>query len=169
MVKIGNINVGKAESAKIDMGEAFLLSQHLYYRHFCLEQTKQHYHLVKDLDFRVFIKRGIDYIEKETAEIEKQMQKHKVPQPSRSPKSVMISLNKDCDFPNDQHIFEQVRQGCGAAIEKNTRNAFMIINNDSLRDMFLNFVKEEMDLLSNLLKFGKIKGWTPVYPAYKAD
>ncbi len=173
MAQIGNLHIGKAESAKqptIDIGEAFILSQHLYYRHYCIEQTELHYQLAKDHEFKAFIKRGQDYLKNEAAELEKQMEKYQVPQPSRVPKSVKITLKTNGNtIVNDQYIYEQIRQGCTAAIEKNYHNAFMIINNDSLRTMFLSFVKEEMDLLSSLLKYGKIKGWVPIYPTYKAD
>ncbi len=170
MVQVGNVHIGKADSARqpvIDIGEAYILSQHLYYRHYCLEQTETHYQLAKDAEFKALIKRGLDYINKETAEIEKHMEKHKVPQPSRSPKSVKISFKTDGSTTfNDQYIYEQIRHGCKGAIEKNLHNAFMIFNSDLLRTMFVNFVKEEMDLLTNLLKYGKAKGWVPIYPAY---
>jgi hypothetical protein len=171
MAQIGNLHIGKADSAKqpvIDIGEAFILSQQLYYRQYCIEQTELHYQFANDYEFKSLIKRGQDYIKKEAAEIEKQMVKYNVPQPSRSPKSVKISL-KGNSITNDQYLYEQIRYGCKAAIENNLKNAFMIINNDSLRTMFVNFVKEEMDLLTNLIKYGKAKGWVPVYPEYKAD
>ncbi len=173
MVQIGNMHIGKANSTtqpSIDIGEAFILSQQLYYRYVCIEQTQQYYKIANDSEFKIIIKRGLDSLEKEVTIIEKQMDKYKVPQPTRSPKSEEAAVATDgSSIINDQQIFEQIRNGCGAAIEKNLRNAFMIFNNDSLRVMFVNLVKEEMDLLSNLYKYGKLKGWVPIYPTYKAD
>lgn len=61
------------------------------------------------------------------------MDKYKVPQPTRSPRSVKVT------------------------------------NNDSLRVMFMNFVSDVLDIMLNCCKYGKLKGWLPVYPVYKAD
>ncbi|KJS80215.1 MAG: hypothetical protein JM58_19015 [Peptococcaceae bacterium BICA1-8] len=91
-------------------------------------------------------------------------------QPTRSPKSVKITTNvNDSSLINDQLIFESIRDGCVAAIEKNLRNAIAILNNDSLRVMFLDFVKEEANVMLNCCKYGKLKGWLPIYPTFKAD
>jgi len=116
------------------------------------------------------IKAGLEYLEKEAAAIEEQMDKYNVPQPTRSPKSVKVTTSvNDSSLINDQLIFEHIRDGCMAATEKNLRNANAILNNDSLRVMFINFVKEEMEIMLNCCKFGKLKGWLPVYPTYKLD
>ena len=172
MVQIGNIHIGKAETAtqpQIDIGEAFILAQQLYYRYICIERTQQFYKSAHDNDFKVMIKTGLNFLEKEAAEIEKQMDKHKVPMPSRSPKSIKAYNGSDSSLVNDQFIFEQIRDGCVAAVEKNLRNALAILNNDSLRVMFIGFVNEEMEFMLNCCKYGKVKGWLPNYPIYKAD
>ena len=173
MVQIGNVHIGKADTAtqpNLDIGEAFLLSQHLYYRYVCLEKTNLYYKWANDTDLKGIIKIGLDYLEKEIGLIERQMDKYKVPQPTRSPKSVKVTVDvNDNSSINDQLIFEEIRLGCVAAVEKNLRNAIAILNNDSLRVMFINFVKEEMDIMLNCCKYGKAKGWLPVYPAYKTD
>jgi hypothetical protein len=173
MVQIGNLHIGKANTAvqpKIDIGEAFILSQQLYYRYLCLERSQNYYKWANDTDFKIMIKAGLDYLEKEVAAIEEQMNKYNVPQPTRSPKSVKVTTDaNNSSLINDQLIFEQIRDGCVAAVEKNLRNAIAILNNDSLRVMFINFVKEEMDLMLNCCKYGKAKGWLPIYPIYQAD
>ena len=173
MVQVGNIHIGKSETAKepkIDIGEAFILSQQLYFRYLCIEQTIKYYNAAHDPEFKLTIKLGLDYLEKEVAAIEEQMVRFKVPQPSRSPKSTKAAAaSNDSELINDQFIFEQIRNGCMAAVEKNLRNATMIFNNDALRLMFVNFVKEEMDLMLKCCKYGKLKGWTPVYPIYKPN
>ncbi|KUO53141.1 MAG: hypothetical protein APF76_03620 [Desulfitibacter sp. BRH_c19] len=173
MIQVGNFHIGTTNSVtppKIDIGEAFILSQHLYYRYSCLEQTHKYYNWANDADFVTLIKAGLNYLEKEISLVEEQLDKYKVPQPSRSPKSVKISKDvNNSSLISDQFLFEQMRNGCIAAVEKNLRNAVMILNNDSLRVMFIDFVKEEMEILLNLFKYGKLKGWLPVYPIYKAD
>ena len=173
MVQIGNIHIGKTETAtqpKIDIGEAFILSQQLYYRYFCLERTVQFHKWAHDVDLKTMIKAGIYYLEKEIAAIEEQMEKFKVPQPTRSPKSVKTTTSgNNSSSINDQLIFESIHHGCVEAIEKNLRNAMAILNNDSLRVMFIDLVKEELDIMYNCCKYGKLKGWLPIYPIYNAD
>ncbi len=171
MVQIGNIHIGSADTAtptKVDIGEAFILSQHLYYRYFCIEQTIQYYNYAHDVDFKQVIKMGLSYLEKEAAATEKQMEKYNVPQPSRSPKSVK-SATPNTTLINDHFIFNQIRNGCAAAAEKNLRNAITILSNDSLREMFTAFLNNEMDLMYNLYKYGKLKGWMLVYPEFKPE
>ncbi|MCL5935731.1 MAG: DUF3231 family protein [Firmicutes bacterium] len=173
MVQIGNIHIGKADTATlptIDIGEAFILSQQLYYRYFCLEKTQQYYKWAHDTELKAMIKAGSNFIEKEIAAMEEQMDKYNVPQPTRSPKSVKVTTSaNESSLINDQLIFESIRDGCVAAIEKNLRNAIAILNNDSLRVMFLEFVKAEADVMLQCCKYGKLKGWLPIYPIYKAD
>lgn len=173
MVQIGNIHIGKADSAtkpKIDIGEAFILSQQLYYRNFCLERNHQYYRWASDSEFKAMIKLGEQYLKKEIAALEKQMDKYNVPQPTRSPQSVKITTSSnDTSLINDHFIFESIRDGCIAAIEKNLRNAIAILNNDSLRIMFIDFVKEEADIMLQCCKYGKSKGWLPIYPMYQTD
>lgn len=171
MVQIGNIHIGTADKAtqpKIDIGEAFILSSQLYFRYTCIEQTTQYYNAAHDLDFKQLIKIGLSHLEKEVTAMEKQMEKYKVPQPTRSPKSVKIATT-NTSLINDHFIFEQIRNGCAAAVEKNLRNAITILNNDPLRQMFIDFVKDELDVIYNCCKYGKMKGWMPIYPVYKAD
>ncbi len=173
MIQVGNLHIGKANTAtppQLDIGEAFILSQHLYYRYNCLEQTHQHYKLANDTDFKMVIEVGMNYLKKELSSVGKQMDKYKVPQPSRSPKGVKITSDQNnSSLINDQYLYEQIRNGSVAAVEKNLRNAMMILNNDSLRIMFISFVKEEMEIISDLFEYGKTKGWLPVHPIYKAD
>ncbi|MDT3700436.1 MAG: DUF3231 family protein [Thermincola sp.] len=173
MVQIGNIHIGKANSAtlpRLEIGEAFILSQQLYYRYFCVEKTQQFYKWANDTELKAMIKVGLDFLEKEVAILEEQMDKYNVPQPTRSPKSVKVTVSaNESTLINDQLIFENIRDGCVAAIEKNLRNAIAILNNDSLRIMFLDFVKEEADIMVLCCKYGKLKGWLPIYPIYKAD
>lgn len=173
MVQIGNLHVGHAETAtlpNLDIGEAYILSEHLYYRNLCLENSTLYYKWANDTELKGIIKIGLQYLQKEVDAVEKQMDKYKVPQPTRSPRSVKVTASvNDNSLINDQLIFEQIRHGCVAAVEKNLRNAIAILNNDSLRVMFINFVKEEMDIMLTCCKYGKLKGWLPVYPAYKPN
>jgi len=76
MVQIGNIHIGKAESAtqpKIDIGEAFILSQQLYFRHLCIAKSQYFYKWANDTELKAMIKTGIHYLEKEIAILEKDM------------------------------------------------------------------------------------------------
>lgn len=173
MVQIGNFHIGKADHAEypnIDIVEAAILTQHIYFRYLCIEQTHQYYKAAKDADFMKMIELGMKVLEKEVTEIEAQMEKYKVPMPSRSPKSIKAPVNaSDSSLINDQFIFEQIRNNCAAAVEKNVRNAISILHNDALRSMFINFVNEELEIMLQCCKYAKLKGWLPVYPQYKPD
>ncbi|MCK8818069.1 DUF3231 family protein [Natroniella sulfidigena] len=173
MVQIGNFHIGKGESStkpKIDIGEAFILSQQLYYRHVCLAKTKHYHKWAKDTELKALITTGKKYLEKEIGMLEEQMDKYNVAQPTRSPESVKVTESaNDTSLINDQLIMESIRDGCVAAIQRNLRNAIAVLHSDSLRVMFIDFVKEEADVMLQCCKYAKAKGWLPVYPIYNPD
>lgn len=122
MVQIGNIHIGKTDTAKktpIDIGEAFLLSQQLYYRYTCIEITHHYLRMAHDPDFRLLIKTGLKYLEKEVNLLRQQMELYNIPQPSRSPRTVLTDTKEsETSLLTDQIIYEQIHNGCVNAIEK---------------------------------------------------
>ncbi len=42
-----------------------------------------------------------------------------------------------------------------------------MMSNDSLRNMFIGWMNDEMKIFDDLVKYGKIKGWYWGVPAYQ--
>lgn len=166
MVQIGNFHIGRAETAKepvLSTGEAFLLWDHLVTRYDIIQMTQIYQNFVHDPDFRYIIGKGLaSTLEKQVDKLEKEMNKFKMALPDRPPKSVNITANSE--ILEDEFIFKQIFMGIQNFLEDHVRTVRSIVTNDPLRDMFIEFLKEELDIFNNLCKYGKIKGWLQVPP-----
>ena len=63
-------------------------------------------------------------------------------------------------------IYRIIYDGSQAAILIHAK-AINICSNDSLANLFMNFLNDELHLQDNLIKYGKIKGWVRQMPQYK--
>lgn len=168
MVQVGNFHIGKAETAQkpsIDIGEAFLLWDMLVSRYDIIESTQIYQNFGHDPDFKILLQRGLNKtIEKEVNIMEKELNRYNIPLPNRPPKSVKVSANTG--ILEDQFIFKQIFTGIQAFLDNHVRTIRSITTNDALRDMFINFAKEELDIFNGLCKYGKLKGWLGIPPRF---
>lgn len=174
MVQIGNFHVGKADTAtpaKADIAEAHSLCKYIFLRHDCIEQSDMYYKVAHDDELKAILSKGMkNILEKEIAELEQVMKKYNVPMPSRVPRSVQSFVEEnDSSIINDQFILMRLFNGCTQMVHIQTGIITSIVNNDSLRNMFVDFLKEEIEVFGHICKYGKAKGWLPNYPIYKAD
>lgn len=169
MVQIGNIHIGIAETAKppsLNIGEAYLLWDFLSYRYNCVNQTQYYYTLAHDADFKQVIKIGLNAtLEKQVAKLEDELNKLKIPLPSRPEKYVNVE-NISGEF-KDQFVFTQIFTGIEHCLNKTISATTSFVSNDDLREMFIGFTKEGLTTFNNLCKYGKIKGWMNPAPIYK--
>jgi hypothetical protein len=63
-------------------------------------------------------------------------------------------------------MFSNIFTGIVEAIDMHMRAVIETIKNDALRDLFLQFLKEEVDMFDKFLKYGKAKGWAKVTPIF---
>ena len=169
MVQIGNYHIGKAETATepiIDVLEAALLWDLLKARYLCVEETQIYQNYAHDPEFKKIIGTvGIKVLEKQTDELEKQMNLFNVLLPKRPPKSYN---RPSCDQVfTDEFIFQKIFRGCQYLLDAHVRALQSSITNDSLRTMFTDFFNEEVMLFDKLIKYGKQKGWLEQPPVYR--
>ena len=166
MVQLGNFHFGRGETAKsptLDSGEAFLLWDHLILRYDIIESTQVFQNFVHDPEFALLLKKGLtETLENQVDLLEKKMNTFQLPLPPRPPKSVRVTTNTT--LLDDRFIFRQLFTGVQAFLDSHVRTLRSIVTNDPLRDMFIKFAKEELDVFDNLCKYGKLKGWLEVPP-----
>lgn len=168
MVQIGNIHIGTADTAvkpTINILEASLLWDFMVARYKCIEETQIYQNYAHDPDLKSMIKFGIDFLEKQVNELEKQMNLYKMPMPNRPPKS--INQNEDSIVFNDRFIFAQIFEGCQAFIDYLARMSRSITTNDPLRQAITRMLTDELFLFDKQVRFAKVKGWLEVPPVYK--
>ncbi len=168
MVQIGNIHFGSADTAikpTINILEASLLWDLLVARYKCIEETQIYQNYAHDADLKAMIKYGIDFLEKQINELERQMNLYKLPMPNRPPKSINQGVNSL--VLSDQFIFSQIFEGCQTFIDYLARMSRSITSNDPLRQEMTKFLTEELFLFDKLVRFAKVKGWLNTPPIYK--
>ncbi|TYO95310.1 DUF3231 family protein [Desulfallas thermosapovorans] len=168
MVQIGNFHIGKAETAQqpaLDNGEAFLLWDMLVSRYDIIEITQIYQNFGHDPDFKILLQRGLTKtLEKEVDIMEKELNRYRIPLPNRPPKSVRIPAGTG--ILEDRFMFKQIFTGIQAFLDNHVKTIRSIITNDALRDIMINFAKDELDIFNDMCKYGKLKGWLEVPPQF---
>lgn len=171
MVQIGNIHVGKADTAKppvVTLAEAAVIWDMLAARYKCIEETNIYHNYAHDSEFRTTIsKLGLTLVKRQAEELEKQCSIYNIPLPKQPPKDVTQKVDS-INF-NDEYIFRQIFEGCQHFLVSIASAIKTITSNDPLRQIFVQFFTEEVDVFENLCKYGKIKGWLQVPPVYQTS
>lgn len=168
MVQIGNIHFGSADTAvkpALDIVEAAWLWDFMVGRYRCIEETQIYQNYAHDPDLKAMFEFGINFLEKQVNELEKQMDIYKMPMPMRPPKSVNQSENSM--VLSDRFMFSQIFQGCQAFIDYLARMSRSITTNDPLRQMAVKFLTDELFLFDKQVRLAKVKGWLNPPPVYK--
>lgn len=147
-------------------GEAFHLWDHLGARYDTLEITQIYQHYAKDPDLSVVLSQGIrTSLEKQINLLEAEMDHFGLPLPERPPKSVRPPEN--AEVIEDRLMFRNIFTGMQFMFQLHGTALKQTTTNDRLRNIFVKFLREEIDLFDKLTKYGKLKGWlrpTPLYP-----
>lgn len=139
MVQVGNIHVGKAETAKppaLAITEAAIVWDLLSARYKCIEETSLYHSLAHDAEFKKLIARmGMTLLERQAEELEKQCSLYGIPMPKRPPLHVdqqAASVNY-----SDEYLFRQIFEGCQHFIERIGTCIKTAVYSEPLRGMFM--------------------------------
>jgi hypothetical protein len=92
------------------------------------------------------------------------MTEYEVPLPDRPPAHLETAI--DAEIIEDKFIYRVIFSGIQGALNLHFRAVVESIRNDGMREFFLKYLKPEIDTYGNLVKYGKMKGWTKVPPMY---
>jgi len=147
-----------ANAEKLAAGEAYHLWDHLTFRYDNISQTDIYHAFAKDLDFKVLLTVGLQKGLKKQAEmLEEELQYFGIPLPKR-PKNFSIPENMTMHLEDD-HMFRMVLIGIQGAGALHAQALKQCTVNDRVRAIFKELLLEELDHNSDLIKFGKVKGW----------
>jgi len=165
-VQIGNIHIGSAQSAKppaLTLGAAYNLWDNLVSRYDVIMATQFYLNYVHDPDFRIILEQGLTMVlEQQVNELEKELDKYKIPLPERPPKSVRF--DSEANIISDEHVFDRLFKGIQGFVDSHIDAIRTTIYNDPVRELFVKFLKKELDVYNQLCKYGKLKGWILVAP-----
>jgi len=150
---------------RLDSGEAYHLWDHLTSRYDSLEISQIYQNYAHDKDFSFELGNEIKgTLEKQINVLEKEMDHFGLPLPERPPKSV--KTNKNAELLEDVLMYRQILTGMQFMFELHATAFKQNTTNDRLRKIYGGFLRKEVDLYNEYLKFGKLKGWLRLTPMY---
>ncbi len=165
--------VAPAYKVKPDGKEALSVSEanhiwdHINMRYDQKQLTDIFLDFVHDTDLQLIFKRGNTILEEQIKLLEQKAVEYEVPLPERPPAVTESPI--DPEIMEDKFVYRVILANIGSAINLHIRAVIETIRNDSLREVFFKFLKSELDVYNNLLKYGKLKGWNHVVPMYRVS
>lgn len=149
---------------KVATNEIFLLFDHLIFRYNSTQYTKVVAEFAVDPDLKAILKAGVVILERQIKDVETILDRYAITlPPSYSP---IIPKPDDTQILEDRFIFNVVFMGIRNASMLHGLTLKEIIVNDRLRKFFLKLTNQELKLFSNMVRYGKVKGWINVIPIY---
>lgn len=150
----------------LDCGEAFHLWDHLTFRYLNIELTQIYFVLAKDGDFKAMLKKGIqDVLQKDAERLEKELSYFGIPFPE-APKTIYDNLGT-IEIP-DKAMFKQLLSGMASATVLHAQAIKQATTNDRIRKLFNELLIAEIDVIDNVILYGKAKGWMDTPPRFSA-
>jgi len=156
-------NVSRLQT-KIYSGEAHMLWEHLQQRHDYLDLTLVCLNNITDTEFRLMVEKGLrDTMRTQIEKVEDLLTVYGIPFPEGAPQSV--TTKGDQEIWRDEMVFNLLLVGIRNFMNVHLRGIKLFLN-DSLRNLFMEFLVEELKIHDNLIKYGKLKGWVLSPPVY---
>jgi len=156
-------NVAKRQT-KIYSGEAHMLWEHLQQRHDYLELTLVLLNNITDTEFKLMVEKGLrDTMKTQIQKVEDLLTIFGIPFPEGAPQS--IKTKGDPEIWRDEMVFNLLLVGIRNFMNVHLRGIKLFLN-DGLRNLFMEFLVEELKVHDNMMKYGKLKGWVLSPPAY---
>lgn len=154
------------EQQTVHTGEVFALWQHLVQRYDIRELTDIFQNFAKDTEFKVILTLGLNILNNEISTIENEMNKLGIPLPPRPPKSINTPVNTE--ILRDELMFRIIFMGIQNFIVQES-NTILQLQNERLRDIFIEMGRKEIETYKKMSAYGKLKGWQFTPPAYSLN
>jgi spore coat protein CotF len=153
-----------AINEKLDCIEAFHLWAHTYYRYGNMEETLKWKEFVHDLDFKMILDKGSKRMEKQIALLENELEYFGLPTPKKPP--AVVKTNQDKTIFQDESIYKTLYIGLQWAGVLHANAFTQCVTNDRIRNIFKNLLYDEIKMVKQMSKYGKLKGWLEMPPEY---
>lgn len=148
----------------LSTSEAYHIWHNINDRYLQSQLTQFFLVFVHDLDFKLVLTKGMNVLKKQIKMMEDLALKYEVQMPERPPASLQIPI--DPETLEDRFMYQVIYKGIDDAIDVHIRAVIETLRNDPLRKTFLDLYKAELDIQDDMIKYGKIKGWTKAPPIY---
>lgn len=155
------------DNGMLHVGEIYAVWSQVTARYDTMELTQYILDSIHDADFKILVEAGLNnIIIPQIKKLESIAQKHSIPLPSKPP--VKVDLPTETKAERDKALFKIIIDGAQTALKVHIK-AVEICTNDSLRNLFMDFLKQELDDYNTLVKYGKFKSWISNPPIYMQE
>ncbi|MFZ7101160.1 MAG: DUF3231 family protein [Peptococcaceae bacterium] len=161
------IDLGKTPQAlqkEINVLEVSNLWLQLTYRYDVIEETQILLNYVEDADLKVVMELGVKRLNKQIKILEKWMEDYAIPTSARHP-SVITTVVKP-EVVTDKYIFIRIFSGIQGFLNIHI-DAFRQSPSPKLRELFREFLLEEIGIYDKVFEYGKLKNWLSEPPAFR--
>lgn len=156
-------NVAQRQT-KLYAGEAHMLWEHLQHRYDYLELTLVCLNNIQDTDFKLLVSKGLrDTMKTQINRVEDLMSTFGIPFPEGTPQ--IVTAPGDPGIWRDEFIFNLLLADILVFMNVHLRGIKLFFS-DGLRNLFNEFLVEDLKVHDNMIKYGKLKGWVLSPPSY---
>lgn len=161
------IDTGKAPQLlqrEINVLEVSNLWLELAYRYDVMEETQILLTYVEDADLKAVLQLGIKRLNKQINMLEQWMKDYAIPTANRH-RAVVADAVKP-EVVTDKYIFLRIFSGIQSFLSIHI-NAFIQAPSPKLREVFREFLLEEIGIYDKIIEYGKLKNWISEPPAFR--
>lgn len=129
-----------------------------------MRQTQIYASYAADSELKLLLDTGTKILKKQVADLERKLLYFGVALPE--PYTNIVPTPETTELIEDRYIFNTVLKGMQNAVALQGMAIQDIIVNDSIRNYFINLTLDEIDMMTKMYKFGKLRGWVFVPPVY---
>lgn len=145
--------------------EIYQLWEHLVFRYANIELTALFEEVAYDDDFKLMLKIGRNFLQKQAKKIERLLIHYGVTLPHKYAK--VVPKIEAREAMNDKFMFNTILTGIQSATTLHGIAIQEVIVNDQIRKFFAKLLFGEIKMIDRMIKYGKIKGWITQSPFYK--
>lgn len=161
------IDIGKSPQLlqkEMNILEVSHLWTELTSRYYVIEETQILLNYVEDADLKVVMELGIKRLNKQINQLEKWMKNYAIASPNR-PSAVLNDVVKP-ELISDRYIFQRIFSGIQAFLNVHI-DAFKESPSPKLREVFKDYLIEEINIYDKVYEYGKLKNWVSEPPAFR--
>ncbi len=154
----------KQKQTMITLGEAYSIWKMLVIRYDALFTTKMLLDFTKDGDLKKIITDGIEVLETQKNILENLTKDFSIPMPNRPAEDSNVTA--DINTLTDRFIYREIFDSLSNTMFKHMSN-FQRANSSYLKQIFRNFLNQEMDLYDAFFEYGKLKAYLNEPPSFR--
>ena len=151
-------------SEPLNASEAFNIWNLLRERYISIETTQMLKNFIHDRDLVILVDTNLDDFHKQVKAYEDLARRYTLKLPERPPMNFRIS--QKIDDITDQFIYEVIYNDYLAELQGLSLGMRTSTSNDNLRQTLIKYLLGHLENFEDWYKFGKLKGWADVAPAF---